>query len=53
MSQRVGKACRVLGSHGGARVGVSASRSASKCDIDIADFRSTVFIQDKHGGKLF
>lgn len=43
----------MLGMHGGAGVGVSASKSASKCDVNITDFRSIVFIQGENGRKLF
>ena len=39
--------------HGDAGVGLSASESASQCDINITDFRSTVFIQGENGGKLY
>lgn len=43
----------MLGIHGDAGVGLSASKSALQCDINITDFRSTVFIQGENGGKLY
>lgn len=51
---RAGKACLMLGMHGDALgVGLSASKSALQCDINITDFRSTVFIRGENGGKLY